>query len=442
MKLWTEQDIIALILSGEERPDFDYKDDLDLTASRKAKAEMAKDVIAMANSGGGLIVGGVRETSKGYVWKGMSQAALETFDSTALNDFVKSYCAPPINATTRKVEIDGKLYGVIIVPEFADQPHIVVRDYPEVFKTGDFLVRSASNNSLRAGPDELRKLINLAVRRRQGALKNMLQAALENRRPTLIGAATSSAESVGAPFDRSKYADTYKGFRIVTIAPVEAQVSVRPMELRGAIEQAIVIDHSGYQDFPPTYFSRAVEKRLPVGIAFEQESESRHRLSFAFFGVYGEVFCADSLWEDNRQDVQDIESIGLFSTIKMMFEAVLFARRYYPALGHEGTVAVRYSQESSVPRVLEMDSRDHWPLHSQYYNDLAIPVAVERTIRTDANLESLEEVTKDMMIEFFWYFHFDFARESATPFLEYLKEKRVRIPRDVLSELKNTGGHN
>ena len=126
----------------------------------------------------------------------------------------------------------------------------------------------------------------------------------------------------------------------------------------------------------------------------------------------------------------------------MMFEAVLFARRYYPALGYEGTVQVRYSQESSVPRVLEMDSRGHWPLHSGYYNDLAIPVTAERTIRTDADLGSLEEVTKDMMIEFFWYFHFDFDRENATSFLEYVKEKRVRIPKDLLSELKNTGGHN
>ena len=275
MKIWTEQDIIALIESGEERPDFDYKADIDLTAGKREKAEIAKDIIAMANSGGGLIVGGVKETPEGYVWEGMSQVALKVFDSTALNDFVKSYCAPLINTTTRKVEIDGRVYGVIIVPEFADEPYIVVKDYPEVLKPGDLLVRSASNNSVRAGPDELRKLINLAVRRRQSALKDMLQAALESRRPMLVGTATASAETVKSPFDRSKYAESYKGFRIVTIAPIEAEVSVRPMELRGAAEKAIVTNRrSGYQGFPPPYFPRAVEKRLPVGIAFESESES------------------------------------------------------------------------------------------------------------------------------------------------------------------------
>jgi len=254
MKIWTEQDIIALIKSGEERPDFDYKADIDLTAGKREKAEIAKDIIAMANSGGGLIAGGVKETPAGFLWEGMSRAVLKAFDSTALNDFVNNYCGPPINTTTRKMEIDDKVYGVIIVPGFAEQPHIVVKDYPEVLRRGDLLVRSASNNSVRAGPEDMRKLISLAVRRRQGALKDLLQAALETR-PALVGAAASSAEFIEAPFDRSDYAERYKGFRVVTIAPDEAQVTVRPMMLREAAAAAVVTDsRSGYPSFPPTYF--------------------------------------------------------------------------------------------------------------------------------------------------------------------------------------------
>jgi hypothetical protein len=38
MKLETDQDLITMILSGAERPDFDYKDDIDLTGDKKHKA--------------------------------------------------------------------------------------------------------------------------------------------------------------------------------------------------------------------------------------------------------------------------------------------------------------------------------------------------------------------------------------------------------------------
>jgi hypothetical protein len=438
MQTWTEQDIISLIQLGEERPDLDYKDDIDLTAGKQEKAEITKDIIAMANSGGGSIIGGVRETPKGYEWKGMSQGALGVFDSTALNEFVKNYCAPPINTTTRKVEVGGRVYGVIIVPEFAGQPHIVIKDYPGVLTTGDILVRTASNNSMRAGPDDLRKLIDLAVQRRQGVLKDMLQAALGGSRPHLVGGTAAITGSVEAPFDRSKYAETYKGFRIVTMAPADAQISLQPMALHGAVKRAVIKGLDGYSDFPNADFHSSVEKRLPVGIVLEQEASAWPRLSFAFFGVHGNVFCADSMWEDAHPELRDAGVVGLLSTILMMFQATLFARQYYPALGYEGRVQVRYSEESSIPRVLFMDSRDHWPFHRRYDNNMAIPVTVERIFETSADLQTLEDVTKEMVVEFFWYFGFDLDKGEATQFLEQLK-KKVSIPQGLRLSSGNSG---
>jgi hypothetical protein len=108
----------------------------------------------------------------------------------------------------------------------------------------------------------------------------------------------------------------------------------------------------GYPDFPTLHFDYSVQKRLPVGVALEQEFTPWHNLSFAFFSTQGTVFCADSMWEDARLESQDIARVGFFSTILTMFDAILFAREYYPALGYEGTVQVRYSQESAVPRIV------------------------------------------------------------------------------------------
>lgn len=231
-QLLTDEDIIDRIKSKTEHPDFDYKDDINLSGNKKYKAEIAKDVVAIANYGGGLIVAGVPESTTGYVLKGMPEASLRVFDSTALNDFVKNYCSPPINTTTRKIEIDGNVYGVVVVPGFATQPHIITKDYPEVLRTGDILVRSASNNSVRAGPHDLRKLIDLAVRRRQGTLGDLLQAALESTRPVLVGGSSLSAREVEVPFDRAEYGERYKGFRIVTSVPLDGWASARPAKLK------------------------------------------------------------------------------------------------------------------------------------------------------------------------------------------------------------------
>jgi hypothetical protein len=144
------------------------------------------------------------------------------------------------------------------------------------------------------------------------------------------------------------------------------------------------------------------------------------------------------MWEDAHPELRDAGVVGLSSTIVMMFQAILFARQYYPALGYEGMVQVRYSQESSIPRVLFMESRDHWPFHRRYGNNMAIPVTVERTFETSADLQTLEDVTKETMVEFFWYFGFDLDKGEATQFLEQLK-KKVSIPQGLRSSSGNSG---
>lgn len=433
-QLLTEEDIIDRIKSKTEHPDFDYKDDIDLSGDKEHKAEITKDVVAMANYGGGLIVGGVPESTTGYVLKGMPEASLRVFDSTALNDFVKNYCGPPINTTTRKIEIDGNVYGVVIVPGFATQPHIITKDYPEVLRTGDILVRSASNNSVRAGPEDLRRLIDRAVSLKQQALKDMLQAALPGSHPLLIGGTSVLPEAVQPPFDRSKYSDRYKGFRIVAMAPLGSDMSVQLPHLRPAVDQALVLDLAGRVHFPPLPLSATAENRLPVGIVFENEEEYWPRLTFLFLGANGQVFCADTLWEDTRWAADSLGSVSVFSTISTLYSALIFARLYYPALDYQGKVQVRFSQESSVPRALQMDSKHFWPFPERYYNDMATPVAIERIVSANANLDELETLAVDMMIEFFWYFHYDLDQDAATKHLEHVKKTEVAVPRGLRSE--------
>jgi hypothetical protein len=435
MPVLADQEIVDAIQAGEERPDLDYKLDIDLTGDKKGKAEITKDVIAMANSGGGLLIGGVSEEPAGFRRKGMPEGSLEAFDSTALNDFANNYSDPPINATTRKVTVEGKTYGIVIVPEFDRQPHIVIKDYPDVLREGDVLVRSASNNSVRAGPHDMRDLINLAISRRQGALKGLLQAALKSTRPALVGEAVSVVDSAEVPFDQSEYEGQYQGFRIVKIEPVDKRHQVAPRQLKPAAQEAAIYDQrKTLERFPYIRFSRAAEKRLPVGLALETNPEHSRILVFLFLGVHGEVFYVESLWEDVKWQPEDAGKLGLFSTIQVIFSGMLFAKQYYQALGFDGQIALQYSQESSVPRAVVRDSPDYWPFAPTYGADMSTPVTVDRRIAVDTGLDSMEEIAKDMIIDFFWYFYLDLNEGQAEEFLQYVKEKRIPIPSDLDSQ--------
>jgi hypothetical protein len=430
MKDLTEQEVINLIEAGEERPELDYKADIDLTANKKEKVEIVKDIIAMANSGGGILVGGVHEEPQGFVWSGMPDDSLKAFDSTALNDFVTNYSDPPINTTTRKITIGDEVYGIVIVPAFYSEPHIVIKDYPDVLRVGDILVRSASNNSVRATPTELRKIIDLAVKRRRGALKDLLQGALESTRPTLVGG-LSQGESSKPPFDRSEYSDKYIGFSIVKIVPENWESDIRPMSITDVVKNSAINDRNGYSDFPPINLPNAVEKRLPMGIIYQQENEYHPQLSFVFLDIHGQVFCVESVWDYVEAEPKQGGGVGLLSTMQRIFGAILFGRQYYPALGYTGKIRIRYSLESSIPRYLVMESNNYWPFLKQYYNNMDAPIVVERVFTTSMDLAELEAITKDLVSEFFWYFYYDLKDSDVNNFLEDVKQKRIRIPREL-----------
>jgi hypothetical protein len=429
MQTLTVEQLIEFIQAGVERPDLDYKEDIELGRDKKEqKARLAKDIIAMANTDGGVIVGGVKELSSGFEFSGMSEQSLQDFDSTAINDFVSNYCDPPINATSRIIPIGDNRFGVLVVPEFNEQPHIVTKNYSEVFSEADLLVRSSSNNSVRAGPNELRQMLNKATMRRQGALRDFLQVALSTQAPKLVGQGQTHSE-IQAPFDRDKYKDMHQGFRIVTIAVAPTFPAVRPMALRAAVLNATVNRRTGYSSFPSANLDATAETRLRIGIAYEQDNQYKSgRLGFSYFGTNGGIFDAESLWEDSPSQSRPTNGVGLLSCFQFIYSSLLFSRRYYPALGFAGDCEMRFALESSVPRVLFVDSNDFWPSSRQYINDMSLPLAVETTLSMSSTLADIEKLAADMIIEYCWYFHFDINTKNATDFLEYIKQKWLDVP--------------
>jgi predicted HTH transcriptional regulator len=71
---YSNRQLIEIVLRGYESKDLDYKGPIDWNEeNKKASCRIVKDILAMANTGGGFLVFGVSEASAGFSWDGLSQ---------------------------------------------------------------------------------------------------------------------------------------------------------------------------------------------------------------------------------------------------------------------------------------------------------------------------------------------------------------------------------
>jgi CheY-like chemotaxis protein len=101
--------------AGTETQDLDYKEKLERT--RDGVAAVAKDIIAMANFGGGYLIFGVAEKSKGqFEQVGLPPEQLEQLEVTTLNKATREYTDPPHPVKCHRVQKDGLSFVVVQVP--------------------------------------------------------------------------------------------------------------------------------------------------------------------------------------------------------------------------------------------------------------------------------------------------------------------------------------
>lgn len=102
---------------GCESQTLDYKVDLFL-ATRDERAALAKDVIAMANSGGGRIIAGVAEIRPGiFEPRGLSEERAVALEVSRLNRAVAPYIDPPLPISSRRVEHQGRTFVCLDIPD-------------------------------------------------------------------------------------------------------------------------------------------------------------------------------------------------------------------------------------------------------------------------------------------------------------------------------------
>lgn len=194
-------DAIELLRRGHEARDLDYKGPIAWNEADKASCcALVKDILGMANTGGGYIVIGVSETATGFTLDGLSETQAATFETTRLNRFVQNYADPPINASLTKTVHNGRTFVIIGVPGFGETPHICQKDFPGVLSAATVYVRTANNDTtpLRSSAD-FRGLGDRAIRNRSDSL-------LASFRAVLTGSTTTSAPSDAERFESQSWA--------------------------------------------------------------------------------------------------------------------------------------------------------------------------------------------------------------------------------------------
>lgn len=108
----------VMIEMGYENSQLDYKGNIELE-SRFGRASLAKDIIAMANSGGGNIVIGVEEERPGkFIPKGLENRDADDLEKTKVWSKIRGYLDPEFEFNVIRTVYKERIFVVISIPEF------------------------------------------------------------------------------------------------------------------------------------------------------------------------------------------------------------------------------------------------------------------------------------------------------------------------------------
>ncbi|MEV4036284.1 AlbA family DNA-binding domain-containing protein [Streptomyces umbrinus] len=123
----TDDLLDAAVAAGTtEASDLGWKAQLP-PAKGLTQTDFPKDVAAMANSGGGLIVYGVEESQKAATGRVDAGEFDETYERTLRSAAITAVSPPVFGLNVHRLEADGKRAIAVEVPASIDGPHLIYR---------------------------------------------------------------------------------------------------------------------------------------------------------------------------------------------------------------------------------------------------------------------------------------------------------------------------
>jgi len=166
----TQEQIEAVLEGGHELQSLEVKGAGPATDSNLF-AKVAKGAMGLGNiQDGGHIVIGIDDRSMAEMTPGLGPDDLATwldFDSVSAKMAV--YSAPPVSFNVEALQLsNGRTVAILEVAEFADAPHICVKQYDGALLNGRIYIRTRSmpETAPIESPAELRELLDLAADKR------------------------------------------------------------------------------------------------------------------------------------------------------------------------------------------------------------------------------------------------------------------------------------
>ncbi|MEU0946832.1 ATP-binding protein [Streptomyces canus] len=127
---WTEDLLDAAVAAGvTESDDLDWKTDLP-PAKGLSQTDFPKDVAAMANSGGGVIIYGVRESQKAAAGRMDAGELTEVYERSLRSAAITAISPPVFGLNIHRLDTTGNRAVVVEIPASVDGPHLIYRgDY-------------------------------------------------------------------------------------------------------------------------------------------------------------------------------------------------------------------------------------------------------------------------------------------------------------------------
>lgn len=182
----------------------DYKSAFDV-ADPSAKLKLVKDLVAMANSGGGIIFVGRSETQT----PGVDPSLTEDLDSARMADYADKYVAPASLDLSHGIEeLDNGNVVINLQVEEANYPMVMSRqgtwsgfepkkDKP-LFHKGDIWVRHSSKTE-KASHEDIRHWIDSAVQAEREKIMGRLTTYVNLPEGTSLQVVSPSGMSIDSP---------------------------------------------------------------------------------------------------------------------------------------------------------------------------------------------------------------------------------------------------
>jgi len=404
--------LLLALRQNDETRDVDYKAAMSWNEKDKATCcGIVKDVLAMANSGGGLIILGVDQQQDGsFQPSGVPDRILPTWETTQVNNFVQKYADPPINTRLRRFTDGGATFVAIDVPPFPDMPHLCVKDYPGELSKFTLYVRTANNASAPIGSSaDFNVIVERAVRNRSDRLLASFHTILVGATVTPTIAARDHFErqlAEAAPRARSGYPQewpAYTGFRDAAWWPADFSATRFPLDALFDAAQKASVDYRGWPFLfyhPSTHAPHALQDGIEVSIPADLAPRSFNYWQLRQSGFFYQCSLMDE--DVKAMNAGVAPSVDVTETALYVAEAIDCLSRLCDALGiRDEDVTLRVGLAGVQDRAL-VARRGPLPAYRTTLSEIRHEETHSVEEWAAGRVDLAAQVTRELLLRFNW----------------------------------------